>query len=109
MAVSKKISTAARTQITVTSAVAINLASYLSGNAEDSSLSESDIWTIQVEDANIRLMFDGNIPTASLGIRLLPQQVITIRRSPEVISFIAEGADAKVNIQAGQAVANFTS
>jgi len=101
MAVPAKISTAAATQVTV-STTAINFGEQFA--AENQQVQDSSVWTINPEDGDIRVFYDGNTTTAALGQLLLQSQWLTILSPPNKISVIrAGGADVKVNVQAGRA------
>jgi hypothetical protein len=102
-----KLPNAAATQITVT-ATATSLEDLIrvASGVSDFSLSDSNNAVHMQPEGNIRVMYDGNVPTALIGQRILantwfPFEEILLKK----FKLIREGGtDVKVNIQIGETV-----
>ena len=104
MAVTRKISSAANSQLTISN-TAVNLLETLVANGESAEVRGADYWTFNIEDKNIRMFWDGNTPTAALGMPVFVNGTITVNATADKINFIrSESADAKVNYQTGAAI-----
>ena len=107
--ITKKFTNATSSQITIPNSV-VNLGKKLSEEGEDLNITNCDTWVIGVEDAAIRILWDGNEPAGTLGLKFLPYQTISIiGATARNINIIRDGTatvDAKINIQAGKAVMN---
>jgi hypothetical protein len=101
MANAKKISSAANTQLSI-STVQL-LSDVFEANNESEAVRGCDSFVINPEDGNVRVLWDGNTPTTALGMLLVQGQWLTIPASANLIRIVATTGTVKVNIQCGKA------
>lgn len=102
MAVPAKISTAAATQVTV-STTAINLGTQFAAEGVPFRSSEAITLILESSGGGARLFWDGNTPTSALGMPVEPGSSLTIVGSTlkDINIIRRDASDAVVNVQSG--------
>jgi len=105
-----KFATDASSSVAVTEATAVNLDAALAGDANIDRIRDADLFEIQ-PDADIRVFWNGNIPTASLGMLVSAKEIATITgANVKAINVIkATAGAANVIVIPGASVKGFDS